>query len=161
MLGFRVGQGYDAHALVENRKLILGGVDIPFEKGLLGHSDADVLIHAIMDALLGAVAEGDIGKMFPDTSDEFYGISSMDLLERVSSFLDNRGYGIVNIDSTVILQRPKIAPHIAEMRSNIAKALKIDIGAVSVKATTEEHMGYTGRGEGIKALAIALVVKKL
>lgn len=161
MLGFRVGQGYDAHALVENRKLILGGVDIPFEKGLLGHSDADVLIHAIMDALLGAVAEGDIGKMFPDTSDEFYGISSMDLLERVSIFLDNRGYGIVNIDSTVILQRPKIAPHIAEMRSNIAKALKIDIGAVSVKATTEEHMGYTGRGEGIKALAIALVVKKL
>lgn len=160
MLGFRVGQGYDAHVLVENRKLILGGVDIPFEKGLLGHSDADVLIHAIMDALLGAVAEGDIGKMFPDTSDEFYGISSMDLLERVSSFLDNRGYGIVNIDSTVILQRPKIAPHIAEMRSNIAKALKIDIGAVSVKATTEEHMGYTGRGEGIKALAIALVAKR-
>jgi 2-C-methyl-D-erythritol 2,4-cyclodiphosphate synthase len=161
MLGFRVGQGYDAHALVENRKLILGGVDIPFEKGLLGHSDADVLIHAIMDALLGAVAEGDIGKMFPDTSEEFYGISSIDLLERVEGFLSSRGYEIVNIDSTVILQRPKIAPYISDMRSNIARALKIDPCSVSVKATTEEHMGYTGRGEGIKALAIALVVKKL
>jgi 2-C-methyl-D-erythritol 2,4-cyclodiphosphate synthase len=139
----------------------LGGVDIPFEKGLLGHSDADVLIHAIMDALLGAVAEGDIGKMFPDTSEEFYGISSIDLLERVEGFLSSRGYEIVNIDSTVILQRPKIAPYISDMRSNIARALKIDACSVSVKATTEEHMGYTGRGEGIKALAIALVVKKL
>lgn len=160
MLGFRVGQGYDAHTLVENRKLILGGVAIPFEKGLLGHSDADVLVHSIMDALLGAIAEGDIGKMFPDTSEEFCGISSIDLLERVASFLDNRDYEIVNIDSTVVLQRPKIAPYIADMRSNIAKALKLDVNAVSVKATTEERMGYTGRGEGIKALAIALVVKK-
>lgn len=160
MLGFRIGQGYDAHTLVENRRLILGGVDIPFEKGLLGHSDADVLVHAIMDAILGAVAGGDIGKMFPDTSEEFLGISSIELLIRVASFLSDRGYELVNLDSTLILQRPKVAPYIDEMRKNISEALGVMVDAISVKATTEEGMGYTGRGEGVKAIAIALVRKK-
>ena len=160
MLGFRIGQGYDAHILVENRRLILGGVDIPFEKGLLGHSDADVLVHAIMDAILGAVAGGDIGKMFPDTSEEFFGISSIELLIRVASFLSDRGYELVNLDSTLILQRPKVAPYIDEMRKNISEALGVEVDAISVKATTEEGMGYTGRGEGVKAIAIALVRKK-
>ena len=160
MLGFRIGQGYDAHKLVENRRLVLGGVDISFEKGLLGHSDADVLVHAIMDAILGAIAGGDIGKMFPDTAEEFSGISSIELLTRVASFLSDQGYELVNLDSTLILQRPKIAPYINDMRKNIAEALGVDVDAISVKATTEEGMGYTGRVEGIKAIAIALVVKK-
>ncbi len=160
MLGLRIGQGYDAHILVENRRLILGGVDIPFDKGLLGHSDADVLVHAIMDAILGAVAGGDIGKMFPDTSEEFFGISSIELLIRVASFLSDRGYELVNLDSTLILQRPKVAPYIDEMRKNISEALGVEVDAISVKATTEEGMGYTGRGEGVKAIAIALVRKK-
>ena len=160
MLGFRIGQGYDAHRLVENRRLILGGVDIPHEKGLLGHSDADVLVHAIMDAILGAMALGDIGKIFPDTSEEFCDISSLKLLSKVSKLMTEQGYGLVNIDSTVILQRPKISPYIDEMRKNIAMTLSVDIDRISVKATTEEKMGYTGSGEGVKAIAIALLSKK-
>jgi 2-C-methyl-D-erythritol 2,4-cyclodiphosphate synthase len=160
MFGFRIGQGYDAHRLVENRSLILGGVDIPFEKGLLGHSDADVLVHAIMDAILGAIAAGDIGKLFPDTSEEFLGISSIVLLQRVATFLSECGYKIVNLDSTLILQRPKVSPYIEDMRKNIAKALGVEVESVSVKATTEEGMCYTGCGEGIKAIAIALVARK-
>lgn len=160
MLGFRIGQGYDAHKLVENRRLVLGGVDIPFEKGLLGHSDADVLIHAIMDALLGAMACGDIGKLFPDKSEEFRDISSLMLLARVSSLMRDQGYELVNLDATVILQMPKISPYTDEMRKNIANALSVDIDCISVKATTEENMGYTGSGEGAKAIAIALVTKK-
>ena len=160
MLGFRVGQGYDAHRLVENRRLILGGVDIPHEKGLLGHSDADVLVHAIMDAILGAMALGDIGKIFPDTSEEFRDISSLKLLSKVSKLMTKQGYELVNIDSTVILQRPKISLYIDEMRKNIAMTLSVDIDRISVKATTEEKMGYTGSGEGAKAIAIALLSKK-
>lgn len=160
MLGFRIGQGYDAHRLVENRRLILGGVDIPYEKGLLGHSDADVLVHAIMDAILGAMALGDIGKIFPDTLEEFRDISSLKLLFRVSEIMIEQGYELVNIDSTVILQRPKISPYIDQMRKNIATALSVDVDRISVKATTEEKMGYTGSGEGAKAIAIALVTKK-
>lgn len=160
MLGFRIGQGYDAHRLVENRRLILGGVDIPHEKGLLGHSDADVLIHAIMDAILGAMALGDIGKIFPDTSEEFRDISSLKLLSKVSKLMTEQGYELVNIDSTVILQCPKISPYIDEMRKNIAMTLSVDIDRISVKATTEEKMGYTGSGEGVKAIAIALLSKK-
>lgn len=160
MLGFRIGQGYDAHRLVENRRLILGGVDIPYEKGLLGHSDADVLVHAIMDAILGAMALGDIGKIFPDTLEEFRDISSLKLLFRVSEIMIEQGYELVNIDSTVILQRPKISPYIDQMRKNIATTLSVDVDRISVKATTEEKMGYTGSGEGAKAIAIALVSKK-
>ena len=160
MLGFRIGQGYDAHRLVENRRLILGGVDIPYEKGLLGHSDADVLVHAIMDAILGAMALGDIGKIFPDTLEEFRDISSLKLLFRVSEIMIEQGYELVNIDSTVILQRPKISPCIDQMRKNIATTLSVDVDRISVKATTEEKMGYTGSGEGAKAIAIALVSKK-
>ena len=160
MLGFRIGQGYDAHRLVENRRLILGGVDIPYEKGLLGHSDADVLVHAIMDAILGAMALGDIGKIFPDTLEEFRDISSLKLLFRVSEIMIEQGYELVNIDSTVILQRPKISPYIDQMRKNIATALSVDVDRISVKATTEEKMGYTGSGKGAKAIAIALVTKK-
>ena len=160
MLGFRIGQGYDAHRLVENRRLILGGVDIPYEKGLLGHSDADVLVHAIMDAILGAMAIGDIGKIFPDTLEEFRDISSLKLLFRVSEIMLEQGYELVNIDSTVILQRPKISPYIDQMRKNIATTLSVDVDCISVKATTEEKMGYTGSGEGAKAIAIALVSKK-
>ena len=160
MLGFRIGQGYDAHRLVENRRLILGGVDIPHEKGLLGHSDADVLVHAIMDAILGAMALGDIGKIFPDTSEKFRDISSLKLLSKVSKLMTEQGYELVNIDSTVILQRPKISPYIDEMRKNIATTLSVDIDRISVKATTEEKMGYTGSGEGVKAIAIAILSKK-
>lgn len=160
MLGFRIGQGYDAHRLVENRRLILGGIDIPHEKGLLGHSDADVLVHAIMDAILGAMALGDIGKIFPDTSEKFRDISSLKLLSKVSKLMTEQGYELVNIDSTVILQRPKISLYIDEMRKNIAMTLSVDIDRISVKATTEEKMGYTGSGEGAKAIAIALLSKK-
>lgn len=150
----RIGMGYDVHKLVEGRKLIMGGVDIPYEKGLLGHSDADVLLHAIMDALLGAAALGDIGKHFPDTDDKYKGISSIELLKHVGKLLDENNYIIENIDATIIAQRPKMRPYIDEMRSNIANALGIDAGQVNVKATTEEGLGFTGSGEGISSQAI-------
>ena len=153
----RVGMGYDVHRLAEDRKMILGGVEIPYEKGLLGHSDADVLVHAIMDALLGAAALGDIGKHFPDTDPEYKGISSIRLLKHVGGLLDENRYMIENIDATIIAQAPKMRPHIDTMRENIAKALLIDVGQVNVKATTEEGLGVTGSGEGISSQAICLV----
>ncbi|MBO7302701.1 MAG: 2-C-methyl-D-erythritol 2,4-cyclodiphosphate synthase [Clostridia bacterium] len=159
MINFRIGHGYDVHKLVENRKLILGGVDIPYEKGLLGHSDADVLLHAISDALLGAAALGDIGKHFPDTDEAYKGADSLVLLARVGEILKEAGYRPSNIDSTVIAQAPKLAPHIENMRKNIAKALGIELDAVSVKATTEERLGFTGRGEGISAHAVCIIEK--
>ncbi|MBE6751405.1 MAG: 2-C-methyl-D-erythritol 2,4-cyclodiphosphate synthase [Ruminococcaceae bacterium] len=155
----RIGHGYDVHAFCENRKCIIGGVTIPYEKGLLGHSDADVLLHAISDSLLGAVALGDIGKHFPDTDPEFKGADSLVLLEKVNDLLVQKGYRVVNVDSTVIAQAPKLAPYIIEMRENIAKALKIDVDFVSVKATTEEKMGFTGRKEGISAHSVCLIEK--
>lgn len=157
MHNFRIGHGYDVHKLVEGRQLILGGVNIPYKLGLLGHSDADVLIHAVMDAILGALAEGDIGKHFPDTSDEFRGISSMNLLVRVREIMESKGAKIQNIDSTLILQKPKIAPYIEKMRHNIAFALGCDPSFVNVKATTEEKLGFTGREEGIAAHAVVLL----
>ena len=160
MCNFRVGHGYDVHKLVEGRKLILGGVEIPHKLGLLGHSDADVLVHAIMDSLLGAVGMGDIGKHFPDTSDEFLGINSMVLLERVAELIEKRGYAVGNIDATLILQKPKIAPFIAEMAENVATVLKLDADAVNIKATTEEKLGFTGREEGVSAHAVSIVYKK-
>ncbi|MGN0632358.1 MAG: 2-C-methyl-D-erythritol 2,4-cyclodiphosphate synthase [Oscillospiraceae bacterium] len=153
----RIGQGYDVHRLVENRRLILGGVEIEYEKGLLGHSDADVLVHAIMDALLGAAALGDIGHLFPDTDPEYSGADSLKLLEVVCSRIRNSGFEIENIDSTVIAQKPKLAPFILQMRKNIAKCCKIDISQVSVKATTEEKLGFTGAGEGISSTAVCLL----
>ncbi len=156
----RIGHGYDVHKLAENRKLILGGVEIPFKKGLLGHSDADVLLHAICDSLLGAAALGDIGVHFPDTSDEFKGISSLKLLRVVADLLDRSGYKVINIDSTVIAQEPKLSPYINKMRENIAKALKIELNSVSVKATTEEHLGFTGEKLGIAAHSVCLIDKK-
>lgn len=150
----RVGIGYDVHKLVENRKLILGGVEIPHTLGLLGHSDADVLLHAIMDALLGAAALGDIGKHFPDTDEQYKGISSIRLLEHVRDLIEKEGYLIENIDATVIAQKPKLRPYIDKMQENIANALKIDKNQVNVKATTEERLGFTGREEGISSQAI-------
>lgn len=156
----RIGHGYDVHKLTENRKLILGGVDIEFEKGLLGHSDADVLLHAISDALLGAAAMGDIGKLFPDNDDRFLGADSRKLLEEVVSVISEKGYRIVNIDSTIVAQRPKLSPYIDLMRKNIAESCKIDIGDISVKATTEEKMGFTGEGLGISAHAVVLIENK-
>ena len=153
----RIGMGYDVHRLVPDRKLIIGGVEIPYEKGLLGHSDADVLIHAVMDALLGAAALGDIGRHFPDTDDKYKGISSMELLSRVSELIEKENHLVGNIDAIIIAQAPKMAPYIEQMRDNIAKALKIDLGQVSVKATTEEGLGFTGRGEGIAAKAVCLL----
>lgn len=150
----RVGMGYDVHKLVEGRKLIIGGVDIPYELGLLGHSDADVLLHAVMDALLGAAALGDIGKHFPDNDDRYKGISSIKLLEHVRELLDSNNYIIENIDATIIAQKPKMRPYIDDMRKNIADTLKIDINQVNVKATTEEGLGFTGSGEGISSQAI-------
>lgn len=153
----RIGQGYDVHKLVEGRKLILGGVEIPYEKGLLGHSDADVLLHAVMDALLGAAALGDIGMHFPDTDERYRGISSMELLKEVGKLLGEHGFLIENIDSTIIAQRPKLAPYRPAMAENIEKALGLEPGQVSVKATTEEGLGFTGTGEGISAQAIALL----
>ena len=153
----RIGHGYDVHRLVEGRKLILGGVEIPWEKGLDGHSDADVLTHAIMDALLGAAAMGDIGKLFPDTDDRFLGICSMELLTEVGSRLRAAGYAVGNIDANVIAQRPKLAPYIDAMRKEIAERLQIDVSGVSVKATTEEHLGFTGSGDGIAAHAVCLL----
>lgn len=157
MTNLRIGHGYDVHRLVEGRKLILGGVDIPHTLGLLGHSDADVLLHAIMDALLGAVGGGDIGAHFPDTSEEWRGASSLHLLSLVSGYLKSVGAGVVNVDATLVLQRPKIAPYIEDMRKNIAFALSVDPSQISVKATTEEHLGFTGREEGVCAHAVALV----
>lgn len=155
----RIGMGYDVHKLVEKRDLILGGVNIPYEKGLLGHSDADVLLHAIMDSLLGASALGDIGKHFPDTDPQYKGISSIELLKHVGTLLVDNGYKISNIDSTIIAQRPKMAPHIPTMRANIATALNIDIDQINVKATTEEGLGFTGTGEGISSQSICLLTK--
>lgn len=154
----RVGMGYDVHRLTENRKLILGGVEIPYEKGLLGHSDADVLLHAIMDALLGAAALGDIGKHFPDTDPAYEGISSIKLLEHVGELLEQNNYVIENIDATIIAQRPKMLPHISQMRKNVANALGIEESQVNIKATTEEGLGFTGSGEGISSQAICLLV---
>ena len=153
----RIGHGYDVHRLVEGRKLIMGGVDIPNTKGLLGHSDADVLLHAIMDALLGAAAMGDIGAHFPDKDPKYAGADSMILTRHVTRLLRDAGYSIVNIDATVIAQAPKLAPYIPTMRQNIADALGIDIGQVSVKATTEERLGFTGDGSGISAHAVCLI----
>lgn len=153
----RIGQGYDVHALVRGRKLIIGGVDIPWEMGLLGHSDADVLIHAVMDALLGAAALGDIGGMFPDSDPAFKDADSMALLSAVGDRIRAAGYEISNVDSTVIAQAPRLSPYISAMRENIARSLKISEDRVNVKATTEEHLGFTGRGEGISAQAVALL----
>ena len=153
----RIGHGYDVHKLVEGRKLILGGVEIPYEKGLLGHSDADVLTHALMDALLGAAALGDIGKLFPDNDDAYLGADSTELLKKVREVLKNRGYRVVNTDCTVIAQRPKLAPYIDTMRGILAEAMEIPITCVSVKATTEEKLGFTGEGLGIAAHAVALI----
>lgn len=153
----RIGHGYDVHKLVEGRKLIVGGVDIPYEFGLLGHSDADVLLHAISDAILGAAALGDIGGMFPDTDEKWKGADSLVLLEAVVKRVNDEGYFIENIDSTLIAQQPKMKPHILSMRENIAKACGIDVSQVSVKATTEEQLGFTGRKEGISAYAVVLL----
>lgn len=157
MKEIRIGHGYDVHKLVENRKLILGGVEIPHSMGLLGHSDADVLLHSIMDALLGSMALGDIGKHFPDTDDKYKGISSMHLLTLVNKLIKEKGARIVNIDATLILEKPKIAPYIDKMRENVAFALGTEKSRISIKATTEEHLGFTGREEGISAHAVVLV----
>lgn len=153
----RIGHGYDVHRLVEGRRLILGGVEIPYEKGLLGHSDADVLTHALMDALLGAAALGDIGHLFPDNDDAFLGADSIDLLRRVCAVIAQHGYMVGNVDCTVLAQRPKLAPYILQMRQRLAEALGVDISRVSVKATTEEGLGFTGEGLGIAAHAVALI----
>lgn len=157
MSDLRIGHGYDVHKLVEGRRLILGGVEIPHTLGLLGHSDADVLLHAVMDAILGALGEGDIGKHFPDTSGEFKDISSMNLLIRVKDIMEKHGAKIVNIDSTLILQKPKIAPYTEKMRENISFALNTDISLINVKATTEEKLGFTGREEGVSAHSVVLL----
>ena len=154
----RVGMGYDVHRLTENRDLILGGVKIPYEKGLLGHSDADVLLHAIMDALLGAAVMGDIGKHFPDTDPAYEGASSMKLLEHVGKLLEEENYQIINIDATIIAQRPKMAPHIPQMVENVARVLKLEKNQVNIKATTEEGLGFTGTGEGISSQAICALM---
>lgn len=155
----RVGIGYDVHKLVKDRKLILGGVEIPHEKGLLGHSDADVLLHAIADALLGAAALGDIGRHFPDTDEKYKGISSLILLEHVGNLLTEKKYKINNIDATIVAQRPKLLPHIEQMRQNIAAALKTDLDDINVKATTEERLGFTGSEEGMSAYAVCSIEK--
>jgi len=156
----RIGHGYDVHKLTEGRKLILGGIEIPYEKGLLGHSDADVLTHALMDALLGAAALGDIGKLFPDNDSAFAGADSVKLLERVCAVISDAGYRVGNVDCTVIAQRPKLAPFIPAMREKLAKAMDVDVSRVSVKATTEEHLGFTGEGLGIAAHSVALLEEK-
>lgn len=157
---FRIGHGYDVHKLTEGRKLILGGVDIPHETGLLGHSDADVLVHAIMDSMLGALALGDIGKHFPDTDERYKGADSMALFEKVCEIIKNEGYEISNIDSTICAQAPKLAPFILAMRENIARVAKLDLSQVSVKATTEEKLGFTGQKQGISATAVCLLMKR-
>ena len=159
MTGLRIGHGYDVHRLTEGRRLILGGVEVSYEKGLLGHSDADVLTHAVMDALLGAAALGDIGKLFPDTDAAYAGISSILLLERVAERLREAGYAVVNLDATVLAQAPKLAPYRERMRENLARVLVLDASRVSVKATTEEGLGFTGEGLGIAAHAVALLEK--
>ena len=159
MSNLRIGHGYDVHRLTENRRLILGGVEIPYEKGLLGHSDADVLVHALMDALLGAAALGDIGKLFPDNNDAFLNADSMILLQKVKEVLQASGYSLVNADCTVIAQKPKLAPYIAQMRERIADVLLCSPDEISVKATTEEKLGFTGSGEGIAAHAVVLIEK--
>ena len=156
---FRIGHGYDVHKLVEGRKLILGGIDIPHTVGLLGHSDADVLAHAVMDAMLGALALGDIGHLFPDTADEFEGADSMKLMAEVVRVCREKGYEVGNIDATVIAQAPKLAPHILAMRENIAKVCGCDVSQISVKSTTEEHLGFTGEKLGMSAHAVALMVR--
>lgn len=156
----RIGYGYDVHALTKGRKLILGGVEIPHDFGLLGHSDADVLVHAIMDALLGAAALNDIGKHFPDTDPKYKGADSLLLLKEVARLIDNKNYMIENIDSTIIAQSPKLAPFIDEMRQNIARTLRIDIQQVNVKATTTEHLGFEGRKEGISAVSVTILSQK-
>lgn len=155
----RIGHGYDVHRLVDGRELIVGGVQIPYEKGLLGHSDADVLLHAVSDALLGAAAMGDIGGMFPDNDPEYLGADSLVLLRQVFQRLRDNGYSVINVDCTVIAQKPKMKPYIPEMRMNIAAALSTDADNISVKATTEEEMGFTGRGEGISAHCVCLIDK--
>ena len=159
MSSFRIGHGYDVHKLVENRRLILGGVEIPHTLGLLGHSDADVLVHAVMDALIGAMTLGDIGKHFPDNDNAYLDISSLKLLSRVKDLLSENGYTVSNIDATVIAQKPKLASHIEAMRENIAQTLEISVSQINVKATTEEHLGFTGREEGIAAHAVVLIEK--
>lgn len=156
---FRIGHGYDVHRLTEGRKLILGGVDIPYEKGLLGHSDADVLVHAIMDSILGALALGDIGKLFPDNDSAYKDADSIKLLEQVISIAEEKGFTVGNIDSTILCQAPKLAGYINNMSENIAKACNTDIGNISVKATTEEKLGFTGSGEGIAAHAVCIMEK--
>lgn len=155
----RIGHGYDVHRITENRKLILGGVHIPWEKGLLGHSDADVLVHAIMDSLLGAAALGDIGKHFPDTDDKYKDADSMKLLLHVRGLLEDKGYHIVNIDATIIAQKPKLAPHIEKMKDNISAVLGMDMDCVNIKATTEENLGFTGSGQGMAAHAVCIIDK--
>ena len=159
MTGMRIGHGYDVHRLVEGRKLILGGVEIPWDKGLLGHSDADVLTHALMDALLGAAALGDIGKLFPDSDERYKGADSVELLHTVRQVLKDAGYCVVNVDCTVIAQRPKLAPHIPLMREKLAAAMEVELDRVSIKATTEEGLGFSGEGLGIAAHAVALIEK--
>ncbi len=156
----RIGHGYDVHRLTENRKLILGGVSIPYEKGLLGHSDADVLVHAVMDSLLGALALGDIGKHFPDTDPRYKGADSIELLKHVTGLINEHGYTLGNLDATVIAQAPKLAPCIEQMRKNIADAVGCDISQVNVKATTEEKLGFTGDGSGISAHCVCLLTEK-
>ncbi|QWV95778.1 2-C-methyl-D-erythritol 2,4-cyclodiphosphate synthase [Geomonas oryzisoli] len=156
----RIGHGYDVHRLVEGRKLILGGVDVPYAKGLLGHSDADVLLHAISDAILGAIGEGDIGKHFPDTDPAFKGADSRKLLRHVMDLAERKGYMIGNVDATIVAQRPKLAPFIQQMRENIAETLGTEEDRVNVKATTTEELGFAGRGEGIAAYSVALLAKK-
>lgn len=157
----RIGMGYDVHKLTEERKLILGGVDIPYKKGLLGHSDADVVVHAIMDALLGAAALGDIGKHFPDTDPKYEGISSIELLKKVGEFINEKGYQVVNVDATIICQRPKLAPYREEMVENVAEALGVEANRICIKATTEEGLGFTGQGLGIASQAIALLEERI
>lgn len=157
MTKLRVGHGYDVHRLVEGRALILGGVTVPFDRGLLGHSDADVLTHAVMDALLGAAALGDIGKLFPDSDAAYAGADSIALLERVTALLREHGWQVGNVDATVVAQTPKLAPYIPEMRRRLAEAMGLDVDGVSVKATTEERLGFTGSGEGMAAHAVALI----
>lgn len=160
MTALRIGQGYDVHRLTEGRTLILGGVEVPYDRGLLGHSDADVLTHAVMDALLGASKLGDIGELFPDSDPAYAGISSMKLLEQVAQRLREHGFAVVNVDATLIAQAPKISPYKAQMAENLARALNVETDRVNVKATTEEHLGFTGDGSGMAAQAIALLEKE-
>ncbi len=153
----RIGHGYDVHRLTKGRKLILGGIDIPFNKGLLGHSDADVLVHAIMDSLLGAAGLGDIGKHFPDNNDDFKNANSLNLLSKVNNLLKDNNYSIINIDATIIAQSPKLSPYIEKMKYNIADVLNINLNKINIKATTEEHLGFTGEGAGISAHSVCLI----